>query len=137
MRKNIILDTNTYISGFVFQRSTVAAAVEKAQANFQMIFSEATWTELETVIHRPKFDKFLDSFSRLLILESLKECTIFIEPTEIITDCRDPKDNKFLEIAIAAAAVFIVTGDNDLLVLNPYRGVEILKSSDFLVLELA
>ena len=66
----------------------------------------------------------------------MKRKVIFIEPTEIITDCRDPKDNKFLELAVASDAQFIVTGDIDLLVLNPYRGITILKSGDFLALEL-
>jgi putative PIN family toxin of toxin-antitoxin system len=53
-------------------------------------------------------------------------------PTEIITDCRDPKDNKFLELAVEANASCIVTGDKDLLVLDPFRGIPILTAADFL-----
>lgn len=137
MRKNIVLDTNTYVSGYIFTNSITAKALEKAQENYQLVFSEQTWAELTDVINRPKFDKYLDSSARFNILELLKEVAIFVEPTETITDCRDPKDNKFLEIAVAADAQYIVTGDLDLLILNPFRTIFILKSGDFLALELA
>jgi len=49
-----------------------------------------------------------------------------------ITDCRDPKDNKFLELAVTANASCIITGDDDLLVLHPFRNIPILNASDFL-----
>ena len=137
MRKNIVLDTNTILSSTLFPNSITFKAYEKAINHCQIVMSNATLAELELVITRPKFDRYLPLTTRLAFVEFLKNITLFIEPTETITDCRDPKDNKFLEIAVAAAAIFIVTGDNDLLVLNPYRGVEILKSSDFLAVELA
>jgi putative PIN family toxin of toxin-antitoxin system len=79
----------------------------------------------------------LNLSSRIAILELLKEDAIFIEPTEIITDCRDPKDNKFLELAVAANADYIITGDLDLLILNPFRTITILKSGEFINLEIA
>lgn len=49
-----------------------------------------------------------------------------------ITACRDPKDNKFLELAVAAKASCIITGDKDLLELHPFRGIPILTVNDFL-----
>ncbi len=51
---------------------------------------------------------------------------------EQITDCRDPKDNKFLELAINGNATCIITGDKDLLVLHPFRGISILTPRLFL-----
>jgi uncharacterized protein len=135
MRKNIVLDTNTYVSGFIFINSITAKALEKAQENYQLVFSEPTWAELVDVINRSKFNKYLDELTRLDILRELKKGVIFIEPTETITDCRDPKDNKFLELAVAANAEFIVTGDLDLLILNPFRNIAILKSGEFLSVE--
>ena len=58
---------------------------------------------------------------------------------EAITDCRDPKDNKFLELAVSANASCIITGDKDLLILNPclpnrqaFRSIPILNAVDFL-----
>ena len=53
-------------------------------------------------------------------------------PGLFITDCCDPKDNKFLELAVAANASCLITGDNDLLVLHPFRNIPILNATDFL-----
>ena len=52
--------------------------------------------------------------------------------TESIDICRDPKDNKFLELAVSGEADFIISGDRDLLVLNPFRSIEIITANDFL-----
>jgi putative PIN family toxin of toxin-antitoxin system len=56
-----------------------------------------------------------------------------ITPVSISIDiCRDRKDNKFLELAVSAGATCIITGDKDLLVLNPFKGILILTAADFL-----
>ncbi len=55
-----------------------------------------------------------------------------IKLTEVIIDCRDAKDNKFLELAASGKADFIISGDEDLLVLNPFRGIPILTPGEFL-----
>ena len=57
---------------------------------------------------------------------------MWFEPTVRVTDSRDDKDNKYLELALAATAETIVSGDQDLLVLNPWRGVRILTPADYL-----
>ena len=136
MRKNIVLDTNTLLSAAISDKSISFKAYQKARKNFQIVLSDKTWEEINEVIHRPKFDKYIDDFDRFVFLAALKQRATFIEPTETITDCRDPKDNKFLELAVAANAPIIVTGDPDLLVLNPFRNITILKSGDFLLFEL-
>ena len=125
--KNIVLDSNSILSAALFPNSIVHNAFKKGQLHFKIVVSEKTWSEIQNVIRRPKFDRYSMVNVRLSFLEDLHKSLIFIEPTEIITDCRDPKDNKFLELAVASDAPFIVTGDADLLVLNPYRGVTILK----------
>ena len=137
MRKNIVLDTNTLLSASISDESVSSKAYQKARKKFRITLSDRTWQEINEVIYRPKFDKYLNDFDRFAFLAALHERAIFIEPTETITDCRDPKDNKFLELAVAANAPIIVTGDLDLLVLNPFRNITILKSGDFLALELA
>jgi hypothetical protein len=55
-----------------------------------------------------------------------------VEIEESINICRDPKDDKFLELAFSGKADFIVTGDQDLLVLNPFRNIEIITANVFL-----
>nr|WP_242054306.1 putative toxin-antitoxin system toxin component, PIN family [Nostoc parmelioides] len=62
----------------------------------------------------------------------LSETVQFIKVTEQINECRDPKDNKYLELAVSGKAECIVTGDDDLLVLKPWRGIEILTVQEFL-----
>jgi uncharacterized protein len=138
MRKlTLVLDTNTFVSALCFPQSIVRQAFNRAINDHQIVASSLTWAELTEVINRPKFDKYIPKIERLLFLDTVKQKIIFIEPTEAITDCRDPKDNKFLEIAVASEADCIVTGDLDLLILNPFRTISILKSGDFLNFELA
>jgi uncharacterized protein len=137
MRKNIVLDTNTIMSALLFPKSISRQAYDKASDYFQIVCSTDCYKELINVVLRPKFDKYFPEKERLYFIEAFNIKTIFIEPTETITDCRDPKDNKFLELAIASNAPFIVTGDDDLLILNPYHSINILKSGDFLALEIA
>jgi predicted nucleic acid-binding protein len=59
---------------------------------------------------------------------------LWFEPSVQVTDCRDQKDNKYLELAVAAGAETIVSSDHDLLVLHPWRGVRILRPVDYLAL---
>jgi len=61
----------------------------------------------------------------------LKEAEL-VQVTETINSCRDAKDNKFLELAVAGKASCIVSGDDDLLVLNPFRGIPIITPREFL-----
>ena len=55
-----------------------------------------------------------------------------IKPTVHVGECRDPSDNKLLELAVSGAAVCIVSGDQDLLVLHPFRGISIVTPRGFL-----
>jgi len=57
---------------------------------------------------------------------------VWFEPAVAVRDCRDAKDNKYLELALAAGADVIVTGDADLLDLDPWRGVRIVRAADYL-----
>jgi len=52
--------------------------------------------------------------------------------TELISACRDSKDDKFLSLAVNGNTDLILTGDNDLLVLHPFRGIDILSPKDYL-----
>ena len=60
-------------------------------------------------------------------LELLAAAALWIEPKETANDCRDAKDNRCLELALSAQATTIVSGDEDLLVLDPWRGVRVLR----------
>ena len=95
--------------------------------------SYQTLEELTLVLFRKKFDKyFLNDTERLEIVDKIGQNSILFEPDARISDCRDPKDNMILELAVSANATCIISGDEDLLVLHPFRGIPILKAPDFL-----
>lgn len=96
--------------------------------------STAVDTEIAEVLGRPKFARMLSRERREGILDTLRRMAVWFQPTERTTDCRDPKDNKYLELALVAGAEIIVSGDNDLLVLQPWGGVRILHPAENLAL---
>jgi len=65
------------------------------------------------------------------IIALLRE-SIFIDIKESIRVCRDSKDDKFLELAVNGGAACIISGDEDLLILNPFRDIPIIKPDEFL-----
>ncbi len=132
MKNNFfVIDTNTLISAFLFKYSNPRKAFDTAIETGKISGSIETYKEFGEVLLRPKFNKYISTERKLLVLKDFKELTVFSEILESITDCRDPKDNKFLELAISAKASCIITGDKDLLVLHPFRGIPILNAVDF------
>jgi len=81
----------------------------------------------------PNFNRYTQPEERNQFLLDLSQTVEFIEVTVQINECRDPKDNKYLELAVSGQAECIVTGDNDLLVLNPFRDIGILTAQEFLI----
>ena len=133
MRSNLfVIDTNTLVSAFFFRNSEPRMAFERAVKKGNIFASLTTYNEFSEVFLRSKFDKYLSVEERLLALSEFKERVVFIEISQTITDCPDPKDNKFLELAISANASCIITGDKDLLVLHPFRTIPILNAVDFI-----
>ena len=132
-KPTIVFDTNALISAAILPNSASRKAFTLAASKFQLVSSKAVLDELIGVIERPHLDKYFGStntrFSFLMLVAQLSEN---FETHSIITDCRDSDDNKILELAVDVDAKIIVCGDNDLLVLNPYRGIEILRPHEFL-----
>jgi hypothetical protein len=130
--RRFVFDTNVLISAFLFSQSKPRQALDQATVIGVIVLSSSVLSELEEVLYRPKFDRYLTRERRQKFLEDLTENAQFIDVTEQINECRDPKDNKYLELALSGQAECIVTGDDDLLVLNPWRGIEILTVQEFL-----
>lgn len=130
--RRFVFDTNVLISAFLFSQSKPRQALDQATVIGVIILSNSVLSELEEVLYRPKFDRYLTKERRQEFLEDLTENAQFIDVTEQINECRDPKDNKYLELALSGQAECIVTGDDDLLVLNPWSGIEILTVQEFL-----
>jgi putative PIN family toxin of toxin-antitoxin system len=127
-----VLDTNTIISALLIRESLPRRAFDHAFAQGSVLVSEQTIAELTDVLQRPRFDRYISLERRLQFLAGFVQDTMLITVTETIADCRDPKDNKFLEVAVCGQADVIITGDQDLLVLSPYRGISIITPRDYL-----
>ena len=132
LNRRFIIDTNILISGFLISGSTSFKAMEKARINGRLLFSEDTFLEFELVLFRKKFDKYFSKDERLQIVEKLYNEALFIPVHSDLVLCRDPKDDKFLNLAIDSKAFCIITGDKDLLVLHPFQNIPILSAFDFL-----
>jgi putative PIN family toxin of toxin-antitoxin system len=128
----IVFDTNVFISAAILPNSKSAEALIFAIEHFEIIQSEASWMELQQVIARPKLNRYLDAEARHDFLQQLIRSSRFIESQTIVTDCTDPKDNKFLELAIDDDANLNVSGDRHLLTMTPFRRIGICTPGDFL-----
>ncbi len=94
--------------------------------------SESTMSELVDVILRSDFDRYLGEEERVEFFSSIEQQAQLVTVTHSITACRDPRDDKFLELALSGHATHIITGDRDLLDLHPFRGIPILTPVSFL-----
>lgn len=127
-----VFDTGVVVSAMLLPRSTPRRAVARALQDGTMLVSASTVAELNEVLRRPRFDKYLREERRLAFLRRLIINAEVIDVATTVTECRDPKDNKFLELAVSGNATCIISGDRDLLVLHPFRGVPIVTPQDFL-----
>ena len=130
----VVIDTNAWISRLLVASSVPAQAVDKALAQADVVVSEATMEELANVLSRDKWDRYVSNEDRQVFIRHLLHVATMVPVLAEITDCRDPKDNQFLALALDAGADCIVSGDQDLLVLHPWRGVDIVTPAGFLAL---
>ena len=132
-----VIDTNILVRARLNPEGTVGPVIDLLRdGRYTYLFSDATLEELIEVLGRPRMvNKYgitageVEALTNLLILRGEA-----IRPKEAIAECRDPKDDKFLEVAVTAKADVIVTGDEDLLVLHPFRGIDIVGPRDFLAM---
>jgi hypothetical protein len=125
-----VLDTNIWIS---FLIGKLLAGLEDyiLDGLLEVVISAEQLEEITTVLRRPKFRKHFSSDDIEEFLFLLYKSARIIEVHHTIKGCRDEKDNFILETAIRGKADYIVTGDKDLLVLNPYRGKKIIGFREF------
>ena len=127
-----VIDTGVAVSAALLARSTPRRAFNAAVARGEILISKATIVELDEVLRRPKFNKYVPEDMRLEFLVALVREAELIEVAGAITACRDPKDDKFLELAVSGRASHIVSGDGDLLALHPFRGIAVVTPQAFL-----
>ncbi len=107
-------------------------ALLHAEATDLFAFSAEVEAEITEVLGRPRFVRAVTAARRARILDVLRGGAVWFALAERVTDCRDAKDNKYLESALAASAGTLVTGDADLLVLHPWRGIRIMRPAEYL-----
>lgn len=128
----IVIDTNIFVSAFLGSKNARLLVKETINGDFLLVISKEQLREIKEVLYRPKFSKYITpaEVDELISLLSMKAIVPVIY--EKIRACRDPKDNMILEEAVYGNAQYIVTGDNDLLVLNPYKWIKIVNPKDFI-----
>ena len=128
----VVVDTNVFISAALKEKTPPGTAVYLAAASHLLLKSTVTERELFVTLDRPRLaplipPDFVDWLHELMAAAEL------VEITERIAACRDPKDDKFLELAVNGRADVLITDDRDLLALNPFRGVPIITPADFVL----
>ena len=131
-RPKFVVDTNIVVSAVLFPQSVPRQALDHAQNIGVVLVLALTLTELQQVLSRSKFDRYVPLEQRESFLQQLTNTTQLVQVTESIDACRDPKDNQYLELAVSGQASVIVTGDQDLLVLHPFRDISIVTPQIFL-----
>ncbi len=132
MNKLFILDTMIILQAMLSRNSAAYYVLKKADSIGTLLVSDATLAELEEKIRLPKFDKYQSLNKRMAFYHAYSLLALNIDVSIQIKACRDPKDDKFLALAVTADADCIVTLDADLLVLHPFQGTPILTSAAFL-----
>lgn len=132
----VVFDASTFVSAALKANSLPERALLRAVGvPNRLLLSQAVEDEFREVIFRPKFDRFVTAERRRRILDIVVFTAERVEPVESVRECCDPKDDKYLELAVAGGADVIVSSDvRHLLSMNPWRGVSILSPADFLAL---
>jgi uncharacterized protein len=131
-RPRYVFDTNVMVSALLFDQSKPAQAFNAALDRGDILLSHSVLKELTEVLGREKMRQYLLPEEREQFIIALLKESLFIDIKETIQACRDPEDDKILELAVNGRAHCIITGDKDLLTLNPFRKISIIKPDEFL-----
>ena len=131
-RFRVVVDTNVLISRLLISNSVAGRAVRHVVEYGQLLVSDATLTELAEVLSRDKFNRYVELADRQAFFQQLARVVERVPITYIVHASRDPKDDMFLELAVNGKADFIISGDQDLLVLSPFRQIPIVTPAEYI-----
>jgi len=129
-----VFDTNVLVSALLLPDSKPRHALELALREGRILLSFATLAELNEILSRKRFRRYVDEEDIRSFLAALTRESQWVDVDVRIQACRDPKDDKFLELAVSGHGTHIVSGDSDLLALHPFQGIPILPPHRFLEL---
>ena len=127
-----VLDTNVVVSALLLDTSASRRVFDRALEKGKVLLSLPVMAELYEVVARPKFRQYVSEEDTRRFLGAFLRKAEWVEVAEIIQVCRDPKDDKFLELAVSGHATHVISGDKDLIALSPFRGIAILPPDSFL-----
>jgi putative PIN family toxin of toxin-antitoxin system len=127
----VVIDSNVLVSALKGKTTHALLYTAFKESRFKLVISTEIIKELAAVLYRPHLKINPRDIKELFRLIKANSIRINLPPP-FITACRDPKDNFILELAVKAEADFIVTGDKDLLVLNPFKGISIVTLNEFI-----
>jgi putative PIN family toxin of toxin-antitoxin system len=127
----LVFDTNVLISAILAPNSLPANILTWGEKNGVILYSDATLIELLSVFQRPKFAKYIESEDINGLSLRVRRSWYCVPILKRIKLCRDPKDDKFLELALNGEASYLITGDTDLLVLNPFQNIPVINPRSF------
>lgn len=131
--ERIVVDTGIWISAALRPISVPAQAVALALARYEVCVSEVTLDELQRVIARDKFERYLPLTERLAFADGVRHRVTLVPVTSVVTDSPDPKDNPFLALALDAGASLLLASNPHLCQLHPWRGIPILNPAAFVM----
>jgi putative PIN family toxin of toxin-antitoxin system len=130
----VVFDTNVLISALLLPDSKPRHALDLALRKAKVLLSFAVLAELYEVLSRKQFRRYIAEEDIRTFVATFTREAQWVDVDVQIRACRDSKDDKFLELAISGLATHVVTGDSDLLALNPFRGIQIISPQAFLEL---
>ena len=132
MRVKCVVDTNVLISA-ALSKDAPFRILEHLIKNNALIFSKETISELSSRIIQPKFDKYVSAEDREAYVNNLILSADLVIIDNLIQGCRDRDDDKFLETAVKSNAHFIISGDQDILTMHRFEGIDIVTVQEFAV----
>jgi len=133
----VVIDTGVLVSGLIRPQGTTGEVLlALREGKLTVLYSNETIMEIIDVLGRDKFRLkyhiLPDDISALINLIRLRGEVVI--PKQKVADCRDPKDDKFLDAALSGNADYLVSGDLDLLSMNPYQSIPIITPAEFLAM---
>ena len=117
---HIVIDTNVLISAALSPDGPPTRLLAKVLSDHCVMFTTATFAELESRLWKPKFDRYINIEERKAVLHDISAAAIWVEVPQSIADVaysRDADDDMFIHAALAAEGELLITGDQDLLVM--------------------
>lgn len=138
LANRVVIDTNVWLSAALSPAGPPSQVVRQVLSAGVPVFSDATFVELEARIWKPKFDRYLSMEARRGILHDARALAHWVGvPVDMAAQrfSRDRDDDKFIHAALIGSALWLVTGDQDLLMIEGDLGVRIVAPAQVMLMD--